>query len=509
MNRAQRRNANTPKSNVRKAGLTYLTVAGVVSGSLGVATAVQAAPALITNCAELETELTNAFTLGGNIVANFSGTCDFAEGFIFQGETTITGPTTGTLTLRFTGDANSEVRTGGGFTARADLSISNLNFTRPLNSVGFDSFIYGNNQSNYSLNLSVSNTTFSNADVSAAIYVEGNLIVSDSSFTNLVSPDGGAAIWSESGSTITVSDSVFASNQVILQGSGGAVNSFGSLSVTNSTFSSNTTSSFGGAIFTPGTLNVSNSTFDSNESANEGGAIYAPAPGLINNSTFVGNSAASSAAFSMAEGAVISNNTFWNNGDVDTYSFLTDSSYFFGNILANDAPNTVKLIDPSYSNIDLGANLYTDTSFTASTTGEGSSKLVTPDELNLRALTLNQTLPTNTGTTETVAIGADSVAYDFYSADSSGIDPTANGGLISTLMSETDQRGAFRPFGDGYDVGAFELGASQIVEPEVTEKETLADTGIDTQANYLGLVGLGLAAVLGGSAGILRRRKQV
>jgi LPXTG-motif cell wall-anchored protein len=150
--------------------------------------------------------------------------------------------------------------------------------------------------------------------------------------------------------------------------------------------------------------------------------------------------------------------------------------------------------------------LYTDTSFADTTIGVGSSELVTSDQLNLSALYLNQTGPANTGTTETVSISTDSIAYDFYSADSPGIDPTSG---EDTLLAPFDQRGVARPFGAGYDVGAFESGDTPDPEPsEEPEEESLADTGLPTNTGYLGLVGLGTAAILGGSAGILRRRKK-
>jgi hypothetical protein len=172
----------------------------------------------------------------------------------------------------------------------------------------------------------------------------------------------------------------------------------------------------------------------------------------------------------------------------------------------------VKVIDPTVDTVDLGANLYTDDSFNDTTTGAGSSELVNQADLNLGALTLNLNSPVNTGVTATIAIDSDSAAYDFYAADSAGINPTAGGdisiftsGAISTLLPTTDQRGVARPIEAGFDVGAFELGEFTTQE---TEEEVLANTGLPTGAGYLGLVALGSAAILGGSAGIQRRRKK-
>jgi LPXTG-motif cell wall-anchored protein len=378
------------------------------------------------------------------------------------------------------------MNTSGGFTVNADFSVFNFVFTHELGS-SIANFIYDRGAA-----VEVTNVTFSNAEVSSAIYAEGNLTVSNSTFENLTASNNGPAIYSKS-----------------------------NLDISNSTFKNNETDQSGGAIYSEGLMFISNSTFESNESGGMGGAVYALGSGakVINNSTFVGNSSGSAAAVFLSEGGVIANSTFWNNGDADTYSISGDGggTAFFGNILANDAPTVVKLINPSETNEDLGANLYTDDSFDDTTSGIGSSELVTPADLKLSPLALNLTGPENFGVTKTVAIASDSVAKDFYAADSAGINPTDGGdlslytsGAISSLLADLDQRLVGRPIEAGYDVGAFELGATPepSEEPEVTDQETLADTGLPTGAGYLGLVGLGAAAILGGSAGILRRRKK-
>jgi LPXTG-motif cell wall-anchored protein len=417
---------------------------------------------------------------GGTLTANFSGDCDLTEGYLFDANTTIIGPADGSLNLRFTGITSlSEGYVGFVFSEGGVHSVSNLNFTKSTDA-DLSAFILLM-ESNA---LTVSNSTFSDASIEVAIYAEGNLIVSDSTFENLTSTYGGAAIYVASSNAETViANSTFTNNQATGQASGGAVNARGALM-------------------------IGNSTFDSNVAGDQGGAVVSAEFTRIDNSTFVGNSATTGAAVVFGEGGIISNSTFWNNGDANTFSIDSGDggSVFFGNILANDSSETVKLFEPESAIIDLGANLYTDTSFADTTIGVGSSELVTSDQLNLSALYLNQTGPANTGTTETVSISTDSIAYDFYSADSPGIDPTSG---EDTLLAPFDQRGVARPFGAGYDVGAFESGDTPDPEPsEEPEEESLADTGLPTNTGYLGLVGLGTAAILGGSAGILRRRKK-
>ena len=564
MNRKQRRRQARSKSNTRRTGVTYLAIVGLAGGSIGLATPAQALPVETTECSELETALNNAASIGGNIVANFSDTCDFAEGFIFGDATTITGPTDRSLTLRF---ADSATR---GFTTVGDLNLSNLNFARSSNLPNLDYFIYSNNSSP----ITVSNTTFSNATVDAAIYSEGHIEVSDSSFADLIldyhaieargtsnilnssftdlstinagaaiaayggltvtgstfesnsSDGGGGAIFTVG--TITVNDSTFESNSSFV---GGAIAALGETTVTGSTFKSNSTSdpddpdeADGGAIYSEGSLSISGSSFFENSSVGSGGAISTSSFTSIDNSTFVENSAFNGAAFStFSEGSIISNSTFWNNGGSDSGSIASDFTYFFGNSLANESAGVKAIAEGYESNIDLGANLYTDESvlfMDPTSEGEGASKLVEFDELKLSELALNTTQPVNAGATKTVAIGADSVAKDYYSATSVGINPRGlnipDGNEFDTRIASLDQRGVARqPSIARLDVGAYEAGETtetettetETTETETTDSETLADTGLeDTQAHYLGLVGLGLAAIFGGSIGLLRRR---
>ncbi len=75
---------------------------------------------------------------------------------------------------------------------------------------------------------------------------------------------------------------------------GGAIyNANGTVSISDSVFSHNSTKYFGGAIYTDGTLTISDSSFSSNSSADWGGAIYNGGEGTltIGNSDFSGNSA--------------------------------------------------------------------------------------------------------------------------------------------------------------------------------------------------------------------------
>jgi LPXTG-motif cell wall-anchored protein len=327
--------------------------------------------------------------------------------------------------------------------------------------------------------------------------------------------------------TTSITNSSFEGN--VSAGPGGAVYTNNGTFVTNSNFKSNATVDSGGAIFSTGAefLTIEGSTFESNL-ALEGGAIYgggepggggtkmAGATLYLNNSTFVENSAPNAAAISLSEGSMIRNSTFWNNKASVATSGTIDHSVadLFGNILAND--DASRVIGDGGSAGDLGANLFTDSSFVVDATrpGDGASELVSVTDLDigLGIPNLNSTNPENSGTTKTIEIGADSIARDFYGATSTGIAQPAPDPSPAYNYSSTDQRGVFRPQGSGYDVGAYEIGETPDPEPsgepEPTDTEALADTGLETETNFLGLVGLGLAAILSGSVGLLRRRKK-
>ncbi len=95
--------------------------------------------------------------------------------------------------------------------------------------------------------------------------------------------------------TLTVSNSTFSSNTATgAGGSGGGIYNAGTLIVTNSTLSGNTVlDGFGGAISNSGILTVTNSTFSGNTApSGTGGGIYNSFTLTVSNSTFSGNTAA-------------------------------------------------------------------------------------------------------------------------------------------------------------------------------------------------------------------------
>jgi len=103
-----------------------------------------------------------------------------------------------------------------------------------------------------------------------AIYADGTLTVSNSTFTGNSVDSYGGAIFSFDG-TVTITDSTFTDNSA---DAGGAISNSGTVTISNSTFTGNSARGVGGAIFSfDGTLTISNSTFTDNL-ATAGGAIY-------------------------------------------------------------------------------------------------------------------------------------------------------------------------------------------------------------------------------------------
>ena len=467
MNRQQRRASNRQSSNGnRRAAIAGLAVTSVAASSLGVISPATAAPAntTATSCSTFAAALPSLATNGGTLTANFTGTCSITTQIQLLEATTIVGPTTGTLKLvKNIGNSVTLIH------AQNELTIRNLTLEVGTSDTGrlLEVIPSGSLPA-----VTLSHDAFLGArsaglNDGGAIYVEGHVSIDHSRFFDNEANFGGAIYMYTAGSDLTISSSTFDSN-TSPSGNGGAIyaNTGIAVSVTNSSFTSNeATVGSGGAIYSEGAVTVKGSTFFNNSAdAGTGGALFVPNGTIdVDNSTFVNNSAIDAGAM-FSEGGIVSNSTIWNNsntGGGGNGAVYTNNGSFFANILANEGTTTVV----GGSVTDLGANLYTDASFTSSTLGAGLSKRVTLASLKLKSLAFNKTLPTNSGATKTVALGDGSSAVNYYKADSAGIAPTFN--LVSRLASN-DQRGAARPIGGSFDVGAYEKGAAPAPKPTPT-----------------------------------------
>ncbi|MBI1763870.1 MAG: right-handed parallel beta-helix repeat-containing protein, partial [Acidobacteria bacterium] len=235
--------------------------------------------------------------------------------------------------------------------------------------------------------------------------------------------------------TLTVTNSTFSGNSVG-NGDGGAdgggiENDGGTVNVTNSTFTGNSAYGGGGIENRAGTLNVINSTFSDN-SARLGGGIYNRSTANVTNSTFSGNS--------------LADLNFTGGG------ILNDSTLNFANtIIAN-----------SSRGVDC-ANLGTIGTNKNNLVMDGSCSPALSGDPKLGPL------QNNGGPTQTMALLPGSPAIDL--GDNCVVQ---NPGCLSTPLT-TDQRGAGFPrkVGSVVDIGAFEVG-SCVTNPIVT---TTADSG--------------------------------
>ena len=160
-----------------------------------------------------------------------------------------------------------------------------------------------------------SNTATGGANNGAGINSSGTLFVSNTMFTGNSTGNNGGAIF-VNGGTATISSSTFTSNTAA--GFGGAIYiNNGTVSVSDSTFTTN--SSNGGAIYhsTATLLTITNSTFTSNSSTSRGGAVNIAAntaSASISGSTFSSNTATDDGgAISNAGALTLQNDTFYGN----------------------------------------------------------------------------------------------------------------------------------------------------------------------------------------------------
>jgi predicted outer membrane repeat protein len=143
--------------------------------------------------------------------------------------------------------------------------------------------------------LTVSNSTFTNnsaEEYGGAIYAGGEIRVEQSTFTGNTAGDAGGAIATHSSESITVTNSVFQSNEAAgisdssYAGGGAIKGGDGLLQVDGSTFSENISDLDGGAILHFGDIQVTDSVFEENEARfidygdgyifnGSGGAIFA------------------------------------------------------------------------------------------------------------------------------------------------------------------------------------------------------------------------------------------
>ena len=222
----------------------------------------------------------------------------------------------------------------------------------------------------------------------------------------------GGGINAAGGSTLTVTNSVISGNGA---GSGGGINNGGTGTVTNTTISSNNGVT-GGGIFNGGILTVINSTFSGNTASGFGGGIFNGGDLTMTNSTISGNSAADAGGIYNANPATLKSTILANNG------------------VAGNCAGPVTIASAGY-------NLSDDATCSGFTQAGDLSDM--PAGLDPNGL------QNNGGPTPTIALLPGSFAVD-------DIPPaTCTDQSTPPVPVTTDQRGIFRPQGQGCDIGAY------------------------------------------------------
>lgn len=182
---------------------------------------------------------------------------------------------------------------------------------------------------NPNVNVTITNLTLTNATAAkgGAIYNEGNLTVTNCTFTSnkatISYVYGGGAIYNK-GTITSLSGCTFTNNKAAKYG-GAVYNDATIISLSDCNFTGNIASSYGGggAIFNYGTSTVTGSTFTGNRGYN-GGAINNQGILTATGCIFNGNSA--------TIGGAIHN---WDNTTVTSCTF-TDNTAYSGGAISND-----------------------------------------------------------------------------------------------------------------------------------------------------------------------------
>ncbi|MGH8460479.1 MAG: choice-of-anchor Q domain-containing protein [Stenotrophobium sp.] len=414
--------------------------------------------------------ITAAVTLNGPGASSLSISGNNRSQIFYIGQnadTTISG-----LTLTNGGGSN-----GGAIYSYSNLSLNNCIVTGSAAHNGGGVFVQGISGSAVNTltltNSTVSNNTASNdaggLDVFGSLILTnsrvsgntatsgrgggirvllGNATLTDSTLSGNTTAALGGGLYVEFGN-LTMTDSTVSGNTAHTYGGGLALVSRGSstFTVSNSTVSGNTARfNRGGGLFVAnGTLAMSGSTVSGNTGVYGGGGLYLKqANATLTNSTVSGNYGVQyggGLAFNAGSGhttVTLTNSTVANNtasvggdgvaGNQGTGSAVLNATNSIITGAAHNACNTSPITSGSN-------NLITDTTC-------GTKTLVNNSATTLGALNLGP-LGNNGGPTQTIALLPGSVAIDAG---------TSNG------APATDQRGALRPQGAGFDIGAYELG---------------------------------------------------
>jgi CSLREA domain-containing protein len=241
-----------------------------------------------------------------NCTSNPEGTCTLRDALAAAANTSLNTITF--LRDSFGSGATITLGTGGSLTIPSNTTITGLTSGSGTSLTNLVT-VSGNNQSQVftvasgvtGAQIVTLNITNGQSASGGAISNSGTLTVANSTFSSnsATETEGyGGAIYNNSGATLTVTNCTFSSNSAQKGAAeGGAIENQGTLAVTNSTFNQNS-AQYGGSIGNRGTMTIANSTFVGASAINlDGGAIFVisgtsgSATATVIDSTFSGHSA--------------------------------------------------------------------------------------------------------------------------------------------------------------------------------------------------------------------------
>ncbi len=349
------------------------------------------------------------------------------------------------------------------------------------------------------------------AQAGGAIHNRASLTVDDCTFQdNIADSSTGGAIYSITGTTLAVSNSVFSGNRANTDG--GALTNHGTATLTNVSFLSNTADENGGAIYQGpnGSLSLDLATLYDNDAGDDGGALYAGAPTTITDATFILNTVGTG---SIGGGAIYCSDTV----DVSNSGIVFNVSSAWAGGISTNGSCTLTLTNVTVhgnsaahegggirtagggtitlANATITGNT-SDSDMSGSDHGGGidctSGGTVTLRNTvvanNLAGATASDCFGTLTSEGHNLLETTTACTMALGTGDQTGVDPALgtyadNGGTTYTLLpnagsplvdtgdpgtpgsggttcAAVDQRGFNRPAGSGCDIGAVERDAS-------------------------------------------------
>jgi hypothetical protein len=328
---------------------------------------------------------------------------------------------------------------------------------------------------------------------------QGNLTLSDCVVSgNSAAPSqGGGGICNSSG-TLALFNCAVRGNSAT-NGEGGGIQSYGTLSVANTTIADNS-AGYGGGISAGLTFSLIKSTVSGNSAA-YGGGIYSYATLNVADSTFSDNLAGSGGGiFNQGNSLSVASSTF--SGNSAAYGASINSSGGPGYPAALQIGNSILQAGTSGANLTNSSGTVTSRGYNLSSDDGGGFLTATGDLTNANPML--GPLQDNGGPTVTHALLAGSPAIDHGKLDT-----------IPALASNTDQRGSPRPCDnaaipnaagiDGTDIGAFEAQQDCAYSPLLKINVfTTADSGIGSLRHALAIAPDGYLIDASGLTGTIK-----